>query len=107
MIAGHDAVTFDGRTGWLLVADAPSLQWGVGPYFLEVVARYRNHPPPDVAGNYRSVMPGDLSRPRAIAIDAQDRLYIVDFTARIQVYDADGNYLGHTWKTPDFSRCRR
>ena len=40
---------------------------------------------------------GDFVRPRAIAIDRHDRLYIVDFTARIQVYDRDGNYLGPTW----------
>ena len=49
---------------------------------------------------------GDFVRPRAIAIDAHDRLYIVDFTARIQVYDRDGHYLGHTWTTPDYRNGR-
>jgi DNA-binding beta-propeller fold protein YncE len=47
-----------------------------------------------------------MVRPRAIAIDSRDRLYLVDFTARIQVYDADGNYLGPTWTTPDFRNGR-
>lgn len=42
---------------------------------------------------------GDLQKPRAIAIDAQDQLYIVDMTARIQVFDTDGNHL-RGWKTP-------
>ncbi len=34
-----------------------------------------------------------------MAIDADDRLYIVDKTARIQVFDRDGRYL-HGWQTP-------
>jgi DNA-binding beta-propeller fold protein YncE len=52
------------------------------------------------------VQDGDLVRPRAIAIDSKDRLFIVDYTARIQVYDRDGNYLGHTWTTPDYRNGR-
>jgi DNA-binding beta-propeller fold protein YncE len=43
---------------------------------------------------------GQFQKPRAIAIDAQDRLYIVDTTARIQVFDRDGRYL-RGWRTPD------
>lgn len=54
----------------------------------------------------RGLQPGDIVRPRAIAIDRNDHLYIVDFTARIQVFDADGNYLGPTWTTPDFRNGR-
>jgi sugar lactone lactonase YvrE len=37
-----------------------------------------------------------------MAIDAQDRLYIVDKTARIQVFDRDGNFL-HGWRTPEWA----
>src|SRR5262249_45672425 len=54
----------------------------------------------------KGVQHGDLVRPRAIAIDRDDRLFIVDFTARVQVYDRDGRYLGPTWTTPDY-RARR
>src|SRR5215204_792266 len=36
---------------------------------------------------------GQFSKPRAIAIDKDDQLYIVDMTARIQVFDADGNFI--------------
>jgi sugar lactone lactonase YvrE len=43
--------------------------------------------------------PGRFSKPRAIAIDKRDELYIVDMTARIQVFDADGRYL-RGWNTP-------
>jgi sugar lactone lactonase YvrE len=43
---------------------------------------------------------GRFQKPRAIAIDRNDCLYIVDLTARIQVFDIDGNYL-RGWKTPE------
>ncbi|OHB81084.1 MAG: hypothetical protein A2W31_02865 [Planctomycetes bacterium RBG_16_64_10] len=42
---------------------------------------------------------GRLQKPRAMAIDEEDRLYIVDMTARIQVFDGDGTYL-RGWRTP-------
>jgi hypothetical protein len=46
---------------------------------------------PEFVWGRRGVQDGDLVRPRAAAIDLQDRLYLVDFTARIQVYDRDGH----------------
>src|SRR5437016_7805626 len=61
---------------------------------------------PELVWGRRGVQDGDLVRPRAIAIDAHDRLYIVDFTARIQVYDRDGRYLERTWTTPDYRNGR-
>lgn len=61
---------------------------------------------PDLVWGKRGVLDGDLMRPRAIAIDNADRLFIVDFTARIQVYDLDGKYFGPTWTTPDFRKGR-
>jgi sugar lactone lactonase YvrE len=42
---------------------------------------------------------GRFQKPRAIAIDDADRLYIVDMTARIQVFDRDGNFV-RVWQTP-------
>jgi DNA-binding beta-propeller fold protein YncE len=48
---------------------------------------------------------GQFSKPRAIAIDDKDQLYIVDMTARIQVFDADGNYL-RGWQTPEHTNGR-
>lgn len=47
----------------------------------------------------RGIAPGRLQKPRGIAIDSEDRLYLVDMTARIQVYDSEGNYL-RGWQTP-------
>jgi sugar lactone lactonase YvrE len=63
-------------------------------------------PTPEVVWGRKGYQPGDIVRPRAIAIDAQDHLYVVDFTARVQVYDADGKYLGPSWTTPDFRNGR-
>ncbi|HVA47640.1 MAG TPA: NHL repeat-containing protein [Pirellulales bacterium] len=53
----------------------------------------------------RGISEGRLQKPRAMAIDGQDHLYIVDMTARIQVFDADGNYL-RGWQTPVHSAGR-
>jgi DNA-binding beta-propeller fold protein YncE len=61
---------------------------------------------PQIVWGRKGVLNGDIVRPRAIAIDNQDRLFLVDMTARIQVYDLDGKYLGPTWITPDFSKGR-
>ena len=53
----------------------------------------------------RGFSPGRLQKPRAMAIDRQDRLYIVDMTARIQVFDTrtivdgKGKFL-YYWSTP-------
>ena len=48
---------------------------------------------------------GFLKKPRAAAIDAQDHIYLVDMTARIQVFDTDGNYL-RGWSTPTHENGR-
>ncbi len=47
----------------------------------------------------RGISNGRFQKPRAMAIDAQDRLYIVDMTARIQVFSPDGEFL-RVWQTP-------
>ncbi len=61
---------------------------------------------PELVWGRRGTQPGDLVKPRAIAIDAQDRLYLVDFTARIQVFDRDGKFLQRGWQTPDYRNGR-
>lgn len=48
----------------------------------------------------RGIVPGRFQRPRAMAIDAEDRLFIVDFLARIHVFDTDGTFL-YAWQTPE------
>lgn len=61
---------------------------------------------PDLVWGKKGVMPGDLTRPRAITVDGQGRLWIVDFTARVQAYNAQGEYLGITFITPDYRNGR-
>lgn len=43
---------------------------------------------------------GKFQKPRAACIDDQGRIYIVDMTARIQVFDEEGNFI-RSWSSPD------
>ncbi len=49
--------------------------------------------------------PGRLFRPRAVTIDKDDLLYIVDMTPQIQVFTGDGVFV-RGWQTPQFDRGR-
>jgi streptogramin lyase len=49
-------------------------------------------------GNY----PGHLQKPRAAAVDDQDRLFVTDMTDRVQVFSTDGEFLHH-WRLPAFN----
>jgi len=53
----------------------------------------------------RGMSDGRFLKPRAIAIDPQDQLYIVDTTGRIQVFDAEGNRK-RGWQTPQTENGR-
>jgi len=61
---------------------------------------------PEFIWGKRGVSDGDLVKPRAIAIDSKDRLYLVDWTARIQAFDRNGKFLGHSWTPPDYRNGR-
>lgn len=54
---------------------------------------------PDLVWGRKGISAGHLLKPRAMAIDHSDNLYIVDITGRIQVFDIDGNYQ-RGWRTP-------
>ncbi|MCG8653725.1 MAG: hypothetical protein MI861_28055 [Pirellulales bacterium] len=60
---------------------------------------------PDLVWGRRGFSEGRFLKPRAITIDAQDQLYIVDTTGRIQVFDTDGKLL-RFWKTPQTANGR-
>ena len=53
----------------------------------------------------RGISDGRLQKPRAMAIDGQDQIYIVDMTARIQVFDRDGTFV-RGWQTPQWKNGR-
>lgn len=46
--------------------------------------------------------PGEFSYPRAAALRADGRLYVVDKAARIQCFDLNGEF-SHAWRMPEWS----
>ncbi len=60
---------------------------------------------PEAVWGRRGLSDGRLQKPRAMAIDDQGLLYIVDMTARIQVFDRQGRFL-RGWQTPAFQNGR-
>ncbi len=60
---------------------------------------------PQLVWGRRGLGDGEFQKPRAVAIDAIDQLYIVDMTARIQVFTSDGEFL-RSWRTPEFKNGR-
>ena len=67
---------------------------GCGPGSLEAASA-------DLVWGRHGIGKGRFQKPRAIAIDENDHLYIVDKQARIQVFTTDGEHL-REWRTP---RC--
>ena len=61
---------------------------------------------PDLVWGSRGVQDGQFVRPRAAVIDHDGRLWVVDFTARVQAFDLDGTHLGVTFRTPDYRNGR-
>ncbi len=54
---------------------------------------------PELVWGRRGISEGRLQKPRAMAIDAHNQLYIVDITGRVQVFTPDGQFL-RGWRTP-------
>lgn len=49
----------------------------------------------------RGISQGRFQKPRALAINAHGDYYVVDMTARIQVFDRDGEFIT-SWRTPEY-----
>ena len=60
---------------------------------------------PDLTWGQRGITDGRFQKPRAVAIDAENRMYIVDMTARIQMFDTEGRFL-RSWRTPESNNGR-
>lgn len=58
---------------------------------------------PELIWGRQGVSDGRFTRPRAIAVDSNDRIFVVDFTARIQRFDRDGRFE-RGWRTPKFDQ---
>src|SRR5581483_3327248 len=51
----------------------------------------------------RGVGVGQLNKPRSIAVDASDNLYVVDMTGRVQKFSSNGVFL-LSWQMPQIDR---
>ena len=58
---------------------------------------------PDLVWGRRGLSDGRFMKPRAMVIDEVDQLHIVDMTGRIQIFDADGNFI-RGWRTPEIKQ---
>ena len=54
---------------------------------------------------HRGVGVGELNKPRSVAIDAHDNLYVVDMTGRVQKFSSNGVYL-LSWQMPETDKGR-
>ena len=54
----------------------------------------------DLVFGQRGLSDGRFQKPRAMAISPKDEIYVIDKTARVQVFDANGVFL-RGWKTPE------
>lgn len=61
---------------------------------------------PELAWGKKGVRDGEFSRPRAVTLDPTGHLFVVDFTARVQMFDRTGRHLGLTFTPPDFRNGR-
>src|SRR4051794_30706683 len=78
----------------------------VFPLFALLIAGCGPAEKPELVWGKRGVRDSEFVRPRAAVIDRDDRLWVVDFTARVQAFDLDGKHLGVTFRTPDFRNGR-
>jgi ABC-type Fe3+ transport system permease subunit/sugar lactone lactonase YvrE len=46
---------------------------------------------------------GELNKPRSVSVDAQDNLYVIDMTGRVQKFSPDGKYLLE-WQMPEITK---
>jgi hypothetical protein len=56
----------------------------------------------DLVIGQRGLADGRFQKPRAMAISPNDEVFVVDKTARVQAFDADGQFLCG-WKTPQWA----
>ncbi|MEM6471027.1 MAG: hypothetical protein AAF802_15820, partial [Planctomycetota bacterium] len=104
----RDGCTITDRRRFLTRRLAPGLITGlaaVGGFSVTGCVGSGSTSEPDLLWGRRGQSEGRFLKPRAIAIDRNDLLYIVDTTGRIQVFDADGEWL-RAWKTPQTANGR-
>ena len=48
----------------------------------------------------RGTAPGQFNKPRSVAVDREDNLYVADMTGRVQKFTADGQFV-RLWQMPE------
>jgi ABC-type Fe3+ transport system permease subunit/sugar lactone lactonase YvrE len=48
---------------------------------------------------------GEFNKPRSVAVDLQDNLFVVDMTGRVQKFSPEGKFL-HSWQMPETDKGR-
>ena len=76
----------------LLTGCGPSLPSGQAPLHSHIFHRVQ------IIGS-RGVGVGQLNKPRSVAVDAHDNLYVVDMTGRVQKFSSNGVFLLE-WQMP-------
>jgi ABC-type Fe3+ transport system permease subunit/DNA-binding beta-propeller fold protein YncE len=46
---------------------------------------------------------GELNKPRSVGVDAQDNLYVIDMTGRVQKFSPEGKFL-LSWQMPEITK---
>ena len=69
-------------------SDSPSLNSLNSQFFSRV----------EIIGS-RGTAPGQLNKPRSVAVDASDNLFVVDMTGRVQKFSPAGDFLA-SWQMP-------
>lgn len=54
---------------------------------------------------HRGVGVGELNKPRSVAVDPQDNLYVVDMTGRVQKFSSNGVFV-LSWQLPETDKGR-
>ena len=60
---------------------------------------------PDLIWGRKGLSDGRLMKPRAMTIDGEDRIFLVDMTGRIQAFDREGRFI-RIWRTPETAQGR-
>jgi ABC-type Fe3+ transport system permease subunit/sugar lactone lactonase YvrE len=93
-----DALTRTALTTVLLVSLVPLPFGGCVPSGGKTVLESKLFERVQIVGA-RGVGVGQLNKPRSVAVDNQDSLYVVDMTGRVQKFSAEGTFL-LSWQMP-------
>ena len=90
--AARNTFFFVGAVPLILTGCTPSAPLNQAPLRSQIFRRVQ------IIGS-RGVGVGELNKPRSVAVDKQDNLYVVDMTGRVQKFSSNGVFL-LSWQMP-------